>query len=319
MNPVLEARRVVVAGGSGFLGLSLAGHLSALGAKVTILSRKPPPEPGPWTHVAWDARTAGDWVAHLEGADGLINLAGRSVDCVKTPDHCDEILRSRVEATQALGAALRDLRSPPGVWIQMSTAHIYGDPPEVVCDEDSPPGFGLAPFVGRAWEEAFREAAPPGMRQVILRTSFVLGRRGGALTRLAALARRGLGGTVGHGRQGVSWIHQLDMNRLFERALTDPAMRGVYVATAPNPVSNAQFMRQLRRVAGGLGSMGVGLPAFAWMVRLGAPILLGTDPELALFGRTVVSRRLREEGFAFRFPALREALGDLFSNAGAAA
>ena len=312
MNHPLHHRRIVIAGGSGFLGRSLSGHLAALGAEVTILSRRPPAAAGPWTHVVWDARTPGDWAVHLDGAAGLVNLAGRSVDCIKTPDHCDEILRSRVEATRALGLALRRVVAPPPVWVQMSTAHIYGDPPEAVCDEDSPPGYGLAPFVGRAWEEAFREAAPPGVRRVTLRTSFVIGRNGGALARLSGLARFGLGGTVGGGRQGLSWIHQDDLNRLFERALTDPAMQGVYVATAPNPVPNAVFMRELRRVAGGLGSIGVGLPAAEWMVRLGAPLFLRTDPELALYGRYVVSRRLREERFEYRFPDLREALGDLF-------
>lgn len=313
MTVVLMERRIVIAGGSGALGLSLAAHLAALGAKVTLLSRHAPATPGPWTHAHWDARTPGGWVAQLEGAAGLVNFAGRTVDCIKSADHQDEILRSWVEATRVLGSALRRISTPPPVWVQMSTAHIYGDPPEVVCDEDSPFGYGLAPLVGRAWEDAFREALVPGMRDVILRASFVLGRRGGALAKLSRLARFGLGGTVGHGRQGMSWIHNLDMNRLFERALCDSAMRGVYIATAPNPVSNADFMRELRRVAGGLGSLGIGLPSFAWTVRLAAPALLRTDPELALYGRYVVSRRLREERFEFRFPNLRDALADLFA------
>jgi uncharacterized protein (TIGR01777 family) len=189
----------------------------------------------------------------------------------------------------------------------MSTAHIYGDPPEVVCNEDSPLGYGLAPTVGRAWEQAFAEACPRGVRPVVLRATFVIGRGGGALSRLRSLARLGLGGTVGTGRQGMSWLHEQDMNRIFERALNDPSMSGAYIATAPAPVSNAEFMRELRRAIG----MPIGLPAPAFLVRLGAPLLMRTDPELALYGRYCIPRRLQAEGFEFRFPTLRAALQDL--------
>jgi len=237
-----------------------------------------------------------------------MNLAGRSVDCVKTPDHRDEILRSRVETTRLLGRAVRVVGSPPPVWVQMSTAHIYGDPPERVLDEESAPGYGLAPAVGTAWEEAFSRAVLPDQRAVVLRTSFVLGRASGALARLAPIARLGLGGRAGHGRQGVSWIHERDMNRVFERALADDGMTGTYVATAPNPVSNAEFMRALRRAVG----MPIGLPAFGWLVRLASRWVLRTDPELALYGRYCVPRRLREEGFEFEFTDVAAALRDLF-------
>lgn len=304
-------RRVVIAGGSGFLGVSLASHLLAAGQDVVILSRSAPRLAGGWAHIAWDARTLGPWAEVLSGAAALVNLVGRTVDCVKTPDHCDEILRSRVEATRVLGLAVRRLDSPPPVWVQMSTAHIYGDPPTVVCDEESPTGYGLAPTVGTAWERAFAEAVLPTQRGVVLRTSFVVGRDrgagGGALSRLRTLVRFGLGGRVGSGQQGMSWIHELDMNRLFERAMGDETMRGVYVASAPNPVPQREFMRELRRAVG----MPVGLPAAAWMVRIGAPLLMRTDPELALYGRFVLSRRLREEGFEFKFPVLGPALQDL--------
>lgn len=305
-DPV-PAGKHVIAGGSGYLGVNLARHLLAAGCEVVILSRNPPREAGDWSHVTWDGRTVGDWARALEGAAGLVNLAGRTVDCIKTPDHCDQILRSRVESTRALGRALRTLDEPPPVWVQMSTAHLYGDS-ELVCDEDAAPGYGLAPDVARAWEAAYAEGVLPGLRQVILRTSFVLGRTGGALQRLAFLARLGLGGTVGHGRQGISWIHEGDMNRIFARALADASVRGVYLATAPHPVSNRDFMRALRRALG----VWIGLPAFAWQVRIGAPLLMNTDPDLALYGRYCVSRRLADEGFAFRFPELESALADLY-------
>lgn len=298
--------RVVIAGGSGFLGLNLARHLAALGHEVVILSRSTPPS-GPWTHQPWDGRTLGTWAEALDGAGGVVNLAGRTVDCIKTPLHRDQILRSRVESTRVLGAAVRRASSPPRVWAQMSTAHIYGDP-EIECDESAPFGYGLAPTVGQAWEEAFDKGCPEGIRRVILRTSFVLGHSGGALPQLARLARLGLGGTVGTGRQGMSWLHEADMNALFERALTDASMQGAYIASAPEPLPNKAFMAELRRAV----RMPIGLPTFAWQVKVGAPLVLRTDPELALYGRFVIPRRLMNEGHAFRFPTLRSALADLF-------
>ena len=297
----------MIAGGTGFLGTNLARHLVGDGYEVVALSRHRPAEDPGWQHACWDARTLGDWVHHLDGATALVNLVGRTVDCVKTPDHCDEILRSRVEATDVLGRALRQVQSPPRTWVQMATAHRYGDPPEVVCDEDAAFGYGLAPIVGQAWEEAYARAVPAQTRQVILRTSFVLGRNGGALPKLARLARWGLGGRAGHGRQGISWLHEQDMNRLFARTIADERMKGAYMATAPNPVSNAEFMRELRRAH----RVPFGLPATGWMVRLAASLILRTDPDLALYGRYCVSRRLREEGFDFLFPDLESAMRDL--------
>lgn len=300
--------KIVIAGGSGFLGVSLSHALAEQGAEVVIVSRNPPRCPGPWKHVVWDGRSVGSWAHELDGAQGVVNLAGRSVDCIKSPDHCDEILRSRVEATRVLGLAMRQLSAPPRIWVQMSTAHIYGDPPSAICAEDSALGYGLAPDVGRAWEAAYQESVLPGQRQVVLRTSFVIGRdRGagcGALAKLLPLARWGLGGRVGTGQQGMSWIHETDMNRLFIRALIEPTMRGVYIASAPHPVSQAEFMREVRRAVG----MPIGIPAAGWMVRLGARWLLSTDPELALYGRFVVSRRLADEQFTFTYPKLPAAL-----------
>ena len=305
--------RIVIAGGSGFLGVSLAEYLCASGREVMLLSRTAPKVSGDWKHVVWDARTLGDWAQVLDGATGLVNLTGRSVNCIKSPDHRDEILRSRVESTRVLGRALRIVDSPPPVWVQMSTAHIYGDPPRLICSEDSPFGHGLAPDVGRAWEEESRESALPNQRRVILRTGFVLGRnRGagrGALSTLKRLTQFGLGGTVGSGMQGMSWIHERDMNRLFECAVFDPNMLGPYISSAPHPVSQRELMRELRRAVG----MPVGLPATTWMVRFGAKWLLNTDPELILYGRYVVSKRLKDFGFVFQFPEIRAALEDLLA------
>ena len=302
--------RVVIAGGSGFLGVSLATFLSELGNEVTVLSRRPAKVEGRWRHCQWDARTTGDWIEVLDGATAVVNLVGRTVDCIKTPDHCDEILRSRVESTRVLGEAMRLIQSPPPVWVQMSTAHIYGDPPEVVCTEDSALGYGLAPTVGRAWEQVYRASVLESQRQVVLRTSFVVGRDqgagGGAIARLKFLAKLGLGGRVGSGRQGMSWIYEIDMNRIFTRAVFDTQMTGTYIASSPKPLAQVDFMRTLRRSLG----IPIGLPATSWMVRFGAHWLLRTDPELALYGRYVLPQRLLDEGFEFEFPDLKTALAN---------
>ncbi|MEQ8317247.1 MAG: TIGR01777 family oxidoreductase [Phycisphaerales bacterium] len=302
-------KRVVIAGGTGFLGSSLAAFLADRNYEPVVLGRRPERYRGVGRAVGWDGRSQGDWSAEIDGAAAVVNLAGRSVDCVKTPDHCDEILRSRVESTRAIGEAIDAAQTPPPVWVQMSTAHIYGDPPEAICDEQSAFGYGLAPTVGRAWEAAFDEACPSGVRRVVLRTSFVVGRGGGAMTRLGTLARLGLGGRVGSGKQGFSWIHEHDMNRIFQRAIEDDATSGAYIASAANPVSQAEFMRSVRRAIG----MPIGLPAPAFGVRLAAPLILKTDPELAIYGRYVVPQRLIDEGFRFEFESVDAAMQDLYA------
>ncbi len=314
----LSGKRIVIAGGSGFLGRSMAELFTSRQSQVTILSRSKPTVDAPWAWCRWDGRSLGDWSGCLEGADAVINLAGRTVNCIKTPDNQDEILRSRIESTRVLGQAMRDLNSPPPVWVQMSTAHIYGDPPSIVCDEESAEGIGFAPTIGRAWEAEFTASKLTEQRGVIMRTSFVIGRDrgagGGALATLGMLARLGLGGRVGQGSQGMSWIHEHDLNALFARAITDDSMSGIYIASAPNPVSQVEFMRALRNAIG----MPIGLPAFAWMVRMGAPLLLRTDPELALYGRYVKSKRLADEGFQFHYADLKSALEELYASPNAA-
>lgn len=307
----ISGKRIVIAGGSGFLGLSLATFFTAKGATVVLLSRSEPKQSGDWRYCRWDGRSVGDWCKEIDGADAVINLAGRSVNCIKTPDHQDEILRSRVEATRVLGAAMGLAKRPPSVWVQMSTAHIYGDPPSTMCDEYSAEGVGFAPTIGRAWEAAFSESLLPNQRGVVMRTSFVLGRDrgagGGALEMLRFLTRLGLGGKVGRGTQGMSWIHEEDLCRLFEIAITDESMSGSYIVSSPYPVSQDEFMRTLRQTMG----VPFGLPAFEWMVRIGAPLFFRTDPELVLYGRYVQSRRLAERGFEFLHPRLDSALKDL--------
>ena len=296
-------KRIVITGGSGFLGQKLAKALVEKGYAVSSISRSKPSPLNGAQFVQWDGETVGEWATSLEGAYAIVHLAGKSVDCPKTPENREKILRSRVHTTNLLGQAVRELSNPPQVWVQMSTAYISEDPESVVVTKDSEEGLGFAPEVGKAWESAFHQAVLPEMRQVVLRTSFVLGRDGGAMKRLTALAKWGLGGAIGHGRQGVSWVHIEDMIGLILRALENHGMEGIYVATAPNPVSNKVFMRALRKAMG----IPFGLPAPAFAVRLGAK-LLNTDPDMALYGRFFRSQRLEQEGFKFQYPNLDAAL-----------
>ncbi len=305
MSQENSAKRVVIFGGSGFIGMNLARHLSDLGFAVDIVSRNKP-DNGPWSFHQWDARTNGEWASVIDGAHAVVNLAGRTVDCIKTPLQCDEILRSRVEATRVLGQAVQAATNKPSVWVQMSTAHIYGDS-ELRCTESAAFGYGLAPTVGAAWEGAFDESCPDGIRKVVLRTTFVLGRTGAAIQKLKLVTKLGFGGTISTGKQGMSWIHELDMSRIIERAITDSSMQGPYIASSPNPVSNRVFMRSLRKAL----RMPIGLPAAAWMIKIGARLILRTDPDLALYGRYCIPQRLIDEGFEFEHPDLDNALKEL--------
>ncbi len=299
--------KVLIFGGTGFIGLSLADHLQKRGFYPIVIGRNKPKAAIAFEFQQWDAVNTGDWVQALKGAKALVNLAGRTVDCIKTPDHCDEILRSRVDATKAIGKAMKEIDDGPKIWIQMSTAHIYGDPPKQVCTEASTFGYGLAPTVGKAWEQAFKEAKPASVRGVCLRTSFVIGKNGGALPALKRIVRLGLGGRAGNGLQGMSWIHEYDMNEIIHQAIIDPSFEGVYISSAPEPVSNKTFMRLLRKKM----RMPIGLAAPAFAIRLGAHYLFKTDPELVLYGRYVKPARLLNDGYDFKYENLETALSDL--------
>jgi len=302
---------VVLAGGSGFLGSAVARGLRAAGRSVIVLTRTPRVRADGVEEIAWvpAAPVRGDepWVRRLDGAAGLINFTGRSIDCVPTPENRRAVVASRVDAARALGAALRTLSVPPPVWVQCSGAGWYGDRSEKWHDETSPAGADWLAEVCREWEGAFAAACPAAVRPVVLRLGVVLGREGGAFPALARLARLGLGGAAGSGRQGLCWIHVDDAVALFLGALGTPAMRGVYNACAPEAVPNAGFMRALRRAVRRPWSP----PAPAFAVRLAARFVLRTNADLILGGQYVRPARLQAEGFAFRFGGLDAALADL--------
>lgn len=302
------ANKVILAGGSGFLGQSLGHRLVAEGWEVVVLSRHPRVG-ATFREVAWDGRTGGAWAAELDGAQALVNLTGRSVNCIHHAANRRLILESRINSVNVLGAALAGCRTPPPVWVQCASLAIYGDAGDRICTEESPAADDFSARVCQQWEAAFAAVPAPATRKVCLRIGLVLGPGGGALGPLAALTRWFLGGTVGSGRQYLSWLHQEDMNNLLVQALTRPELRGTFNACTPHPVPNAEFMCELRRALGRPWSP----PAPAWAVRFGARYLLRTDADLALTGRRCVPARLVAEGFDFRHPVLGPALRALFS------
>jgi len=298
--------KVILAGGRGFLGAALAAQLSAEGREVVVLTRTP--AAGAATReVAWDGRTPGPWVAELEGAEAVVNLAGRSVNCVHTPENRRQILESRVNSVKALGDAVARCNRPPAAWIQSGSLALYGDAGDRLCDETAPEASDFSAGVCREWEAALATAATPRTRQVLLRIGLVLGPGGGALGPLTGLVRWFLGGTVGSGRQYLSWLHVDDMSEIVRQAISRPDFSGAYNACAPQPVTNADFMRELRGALRRPWSP----PAPEWAVRLGARYLFATDADLALTGRRCVPARLTAQGFRFRFPELKPALADL--------
>ena len=303
----MNKERIILAGGSGFLGRALAVELVSRGCEVVVLSRHVPSQIGSVRQVQWDGRTVGAWGELVEGARAVVNLAGRSVNCRHTADNRREILESRVNSTVAIGEAIGRCAKPPPVWVQASSLAIYGDTGERWCDESAPAGQDYLAETCVEWEKALAKASTPGTRKVALRIGIVLAGNAGALPVLAKLVRWGLGGSAGSGKQYVSWLHIADMNRIFLAAIEREELEGAFNAAAPNPVTNGQFMRELRQTLHRPWSP----PAPEFAVRFGS-LLLKTEARLALEGRRAAPKRLVEKNFDFKFPNLRDALSNLY-------
>lgn len=299
-------KKVILPGGSGFLGHSFATDLVEAGYDVIVLTRAATKYKGPGRAVEWDGKNAAEWAREFDGAAAVVNFTGKSVNCRYTPANRQEINESRVDSVRAVDRATMACQNPPRVLIQAASLAVYGDAGDRICDESAPPGNGFPVETCLLWENAFNEGNTPGTRRVLFRIGFVLGRDGGALAVLGKLTRRFLGGTVGSGKQYISWLHIADLNRMFRRAMECDKISGVYNATGPQPVTNREFMRALRRVLHRPWSP----PAPAWAVKIGS-WFIGTEACLALTGRRCVPKRLVDEGFEFKFPELDGALQDV--------
>ncbi len=299
--------RIVLAGGSGFLGHALSKELLARNYEVIVLARAPKMRADGVKEVEWDGRHIGEWIQYLDGAEAIVNLTGRSVNCRHTPENLREIIDSRVNSVTAIGAAIFHVARPPKVWVQSGSLAYYGDLADEWCDENSPQSAGTAIEICRLWENAFNAANLPKTRKVLLRIGLVLAPDDGLLAVLSKLTKWFLGGRVGSGRQYMSWIHVADMNRIFLDAIKNEKLSGAYNATGPNPVMNEEFMYELRCALHRPWSP----PAPEFAVKIGSR-LMKTEASLALTGRRCAPKRFLENGFQFQFPELHGALSDIY-------
>lgn len=310
--------KIVIPGGNGHIGQFLARAFHNDGHEVVVLARRK--QQAPWHTVLWDGKTLGEWAREIDGADVVINLAGRSVNCRYNTINRKEILDSRILSTQAIGKAIAQSSKPPAMWLQMSTATIYAHRFDAPNDEETgviggneenaPDTWNFSIEVATSWESALQAAQTPHTRKVLLRSAIVMAPgRGGPFDALLSLTRFGLGGKAGSGKQFVSWVHYHDFLRALYWIIEHEELSGPVNIAAPNPLPNAAFMKALQRAAGAK----IGLPATAWMIELGTR-LMQTESELVLKSRYVVPTRLLQSGFEFEHPAWPEAAQALVQN-----
>lgn len=290
--------KVVLAGGTGFIGQYFEEQYKKLGYDVSIISRQQ-------GRISWDNRSS--IVEALEDAELLINLAGKSVNCRYNERNKREIMDSRIRTTRILGEAIEACNHPPKLWINSSTATIYRHAEDRPMTETTGEiGAGFSVEVAKAWEDAFFTFSPERTRQAVLRIAIVLGKGGGVMTPYLYLTRFGLGGKQGPGTQKFSFIHVEDLYRIVQFIQQRENLSGVFNASAPYPVSNEELMREMRRKM----KVQVGIPTPKWMLEMGA-VMIRTETELILKSRWVVPERLRKEGFEFRYPTIEDTLDEI--------
>lgn len=302
-------KKIVIAGGSGFLGNCLMDHYSKTGDEVVILTRGQALQTATAKYVHWDARTIGPWTETLENCDVLINLNGKSVDCRYNEKNKALIYSTRLESTAILGQAIQQAKNPPKLWINSASATIYRHSLDKAMDEYTGEiGTGFSVDVCQQWEAMFNRFTLPSTRKVIIRTSIVLGKKAGALKPLKTLATLGLGGPQGPGNQYFSWLHEDDFVSIIDFITENKTLHGIFNIAAPNPVPNKHAMKAIRDAVG----VPFGIPMPTWLLKFGA-ILISTEPELVLKSRSVVPKKLLEAGYKFKFETIESAVTDLLS------
>ncbi|HET7218846.1 MAG TPA: TIGR01777 family oxidoreductase [Vicinamibacterales bacterium] len=307
--------KIVIAGGTGFLGAPLAEMYAEDGNEVHVLTRsladgETRHDPGTGmpgiTRVGWNADgTAGAWAAVVEGADAVINLSGASLAAVRWNAQSKARFRdSRVLATRSLAAAIAAATSPPNVLISGSAVGYYGPTQNQPLTERDPPGSDFLARLCVEWEQEAAKAARPGTRVVLLRTGVVLERSGGALPEMMKPFRFFVGGPLGSGQQYLSWIHRLDWIEIVRWIVTTASVAGPVNATAPHPVTNREFARALGRAMRRPSLLPV--PGFA------LKLVLGEFADSLLTGQRVIPARAQQAGYHFRYPDLQQAFRGLF-------
>lgn len=309
MNPV-----IAIFGANGFLGRYLTRHFARTGREVVAIGRSQEGWSGDGMFLEWDGHNPGPWTLALEGAEAVINLAGRSVNCRYTPENRREILKSRVATTQAIGRAIAGCKVPPKAWLNASTATWYRHAEDRAQDDWlGEPGEGFSYEVAQAWEDAFFGAdVPAETRKLAMRIGMVLANEETTVYDvLRKLTSRGLGGAMGGGNQRISWIHMEDFLRAVDFTIRDPFLDGAVNLTAPDFPTNREWMRIFRESVG----MPLGLPASRWMLEIGAR-LMHTETELVLKSRWAQPLRLHDAGFRWRWPRAVDAVADLLPRRG---
>lgn len=292
--------RIVIAGGSGFLGESLVRRLLARGEKVTVLSRSPS-KVRAGRGVQWDGRTQGAWSQEVASADAIVNLAGENVGEGRwTEERKKQLVASRLDATNAIVQALRDAPPRARTLVNASAVGYYGVRGDEILDENGSRGAGFLAQLVEQWEAA-AQAAEPLARLVLLRFGVALAADGGALKKMLLPFKLGAGGPIGTGRQWMSWIDRDDAVRMVEWAIDRADARGVYNATSPEPVRNSDFTRALGRALHRPAFMPA--PAFALRLAFGQ-----MAEEVLLGGQRVVPRRADTEGFLFETGTVEQSL-----------
>lgn len=312
MNSATKPTKIVIPGGAGYLGQTLAQYFTRQSIPVVILSRHAHPGSALVKYVRWDGETLERWAEEFADATAIINLAGRSVNCRYNEANKREIYASRLASTKVIGAAIAQCTSPPPVWLNASSATIYRHAEDRAMDEATGEiGDGFSVDVCQRWEQSFADAPTPQTRKVALRAAMVFGRgAGGVFEAFHNVVKLGLGGTLGKGTQFVSWIHAEDFCRAVEWIIQHEDLAGPINLAAPHPIPNAEFMRIFREVC----RQPIGLPAMGWMLEIGA-FFLRTETELLLKSRRVVPGRLLASGFEFRYPHFDEALREIVGRA----
>jgi uncharacterized protein len=294
-------KKIVIAGGTGFVGKYLTQKFAAPEYEMINISRNK-------NHVNRDNTTL--ITEALENADMLINLAGKSVDCRYNEKNKKEIYDSRIDTTKILGGAILKCKNPPQLWINSSTATIYRHAEDRPMTESTGEiGTGFSVNVATNWEKAFFDFNLTETRQVALRMAIVLGKNGGVIKPLKNLVRFGLGGKQGSGKQMFSWIHIEDLFRIITFVQQHNELSGVFNTAAPNPVSNEILMQLLRKNMDAV----FGLPAPVWLLKMGA-VIIKTETELILKSRWVIPERLSAAGFQFEYPQIDKALKQILSD-----